>query len=111
MDGSGERPRFGGPRPSDDDRKLYVGNLPYDCSQQDIEEVVNKAAGTVGTVVHVSLPTGPDGRKKGFGFVTLSSADAAKAAVTALQTVMSADSPSVDELDRDVYATPIKFPV
>jgi pyruvate dehydrogenase E1 component alpha subunit len=29
----------------------------------------------------------------------------------ALQTVMSADSPSVDELDRDVYATPIKFPV
>ncbi|OBH47566.1 pyruvate dehydrogenase [Mycobacterium mantenii] len=30
---------------------------------------------------------------------------------SALQTVMSADSPSVDELDRDVYATPIKFPV
>ena len=29
----------------------------------------------------------------------------------ALRTVMSADSPSVDELDRDVYATPIKFPV
>jgi len=25
--------------------------------------------------------------------------------------VMSADSPTVDELDRDVYATPIKFPV
>jgi TPP-dependent pyruvate/acetoin dehydrogenase alpha subunit len=30
---------------------------------------------------------------------------------TALKTVMSADSPSIDELDRDVYATPIKFPV
>jgi len=29
----------------------------------------------------------------------------------ALKTVMSADSPSIDELDRDVYATPIKFPV
>jgi hypothetical protein len=24
---------------------------------------------------------------------------------------MSADSPSIDELDQDVYATPIKFPV
>jgi hypothetical protein len=24
---------------------------------------------------------------------------------------MSADTPAVDELDRDVYATPIKFPV
>jgi TPP-dependent pyruvate/acetoin dehydrogenase alpha subunit len=30
---------------------------------------------------------------------------------TALKTVMSAESPSIDELDRDVYATPIKFPV
>ena len=30
---------------------------------------------------------------------------------TALRTVLAADSPSLDELDRDVYATPIKFPV
>jgi len=37
--------------------------------------------------------------------------EAAAAVETALQTVMSADSASVDELDRDVYATPIKFPV
>jgi acetoin:2,6-dichlorophenolindophenol oxidoreductase subunit alpha len=29
----------------------------------------------------------------------------------ALKTVMSADAPSVDELEKDVYATPIKFPV
>ncbi|MCV7413380.1 thiamine pyrophosphate-dependent dehydrogenase E1 component subunit alpha [Mycobacterium florentinum] len=38
--------------------------------------------------------------------------DEAQAAVeSALKVVMGADSPSVDELDRDVYATPIKFPV
>ena len=30
---------------------------------------------------------------------------------TALATVMAADSPSIDELDRDVYATSIKYPV
>jgi TPP-dependent pyruvate/acetoin dehydrogenase alpha subunit len=30
---------------------------------------------------------------------------------SALQTVMGADAPSIDELDHDVYATPIKFPV
>ena len=30
---------------------------------------------------------------------------------TALKTVMSAESPSIDELEKDVYATPIKFPV
>jgi len=29
----------------------------------------------------------------------------------ALETVMGADSPSIDELDRDVYATPIRYPV
>jgi pyruvate dehydrogenase E1 component alpha subunit len=29
----------------------------------------------------------------------------------ALKTVMNADAPSVDELDRDVYATPISYPV
>ena len=29
----------------------------------------------------------------------------------AIKTVMSADAPSLDELDRDVYATPISYPV
>ena len=29
----------------------------------------------------------------------------------ALKTVLSAEPPTADELDRDVYATPIKFPV
>jgi pyruvate dehydrogenase E1 component alpha subunit len=37
--------------------------------------------------------------------------DAAQTVETALQTVMSADPASIDELERDVYATPIKFPV
>ena len=29
----------------------------------------------------------------------------------ALRTVLAAEAPSADELSRDVYATPIKFPV
>ncbi len=29
----------------------------------------------------------------------------------ALKAVMSAETPSADELDRDVYATPIRYPV
>jgi acetoin:2,6-dichlorophenolindophenol oxidoreductase subunit alpha len=37
--------------------------------------------------------------------------DAAAAVEAALKTVMGADSPSIDELDQDVYATPIRFPV
>jgi len=37
--------------------------------------------------------------------------DALTTVETALTRVMSADSPSIEELDRDVYASPIKFPV
>lgn len=37
--------------------------------------------------------------------------DAAAAVEAALRIVMTADSPSIDELDQDVYATPITFPV
>ncbi|AFS14632.1 Pyruvate dehydrogenase E1 component subunit alpha [Mycobacterium intracellulare subsp. intracellulare MTCC 9506] len=37
--------------------------------------------------------------------------DASAAVEAALQIVLGADSPSIDELDRDVYATPIAFPV
>jgi acetoin:2,6-dichlorophenolindophenol oxidoreductase subunit alpha len=36
--------------------------------------------------------------------------DALNQVEAALQTVMSAEAPSVEELDRDVYATPIRFP-
>jgi acetoin:2,6-dichlorophenolindophenol oxidoreductase subunit alpha len=37
--------------------------------------------------------------------------DALQRVEAALSTVMSADVASIDELERDVYATPIKFPV
>lgn len=37
--------------------------------------------------------------------------NAAAAVEAALRIVMTADSPSIDELDQDVYATPITFPV
>jgi pyruvate dehydrogenase E1 component alpha subunit len=37
--------------------------------------------------------------------------DALATVEAALKTVMSADAPSVEELDRDVYATPISYPV
>jgi pyruvate dehydrogenase E1 component alpha subunit len=37
--------------------------------------------------------------------------DAAATVEAALKTVMSADSPAIDELDQDVYATPLTYPV
>jgi nucleolin len=65
------------------DRTLYVGNLPYDTSQQEIEELF--AQNGAGPIVRVHLPAGPDGRMRGFGFITLGSADAATSAIIALR--------------------------
>jgi RNA recognition motif-containing protein len=81
---SGGGPRGGGPQNAPD-RTLYVGNLPYDSTQQEVEELVTGVAGA-GAVVRVHLPTDADGRKRGFGFVTLSSAELCKTAMENLKT-------------------------
>ncbi len=78
-------PRAGGPGGANaPDRTLYVGNLPYDCTPQEVETLINGVAG--GQVVRVHLPTDPDGRKRGFGFVQMASVEAAKSASEALRT-------------------------
>ena len=56
--------------------KIYVGNLPFTASEADIRTLFSQH----GTVESVSLPTDRDtGRPRGFGFVEMSQADAAKA--------------------------------
>ena len=75
----------GGPRApmASADCTLYVGNLPYDASQEELDVLITGAG--AGPVVRVHLPTDPDGRKRGFGFVTLSSPESANAAIEALK--------------------------
>jgi hypothetical protein len=75
---------MGGPQGAPD-RTLYVGNLPYDATVEEVEGFINATG--AGPVVRVHLPTDPDGRKRGFGFVTMASADAAKVAIDALRGV------------------------
>jgi nucleolin len=83
---TGGPPRAGGPGggASSPDKTLYVGNLPYDCTQQEVETLINGVA--EGQVVRVHLPTDPDGRKRGFGFVSMASVESAKTASEALRT-------------------------
>ncbi len=80
--GPGARPGGGG-GPQAPDRTLYVGNLPYDATQEEVQTLVNGVAPD--SVVRVHLPMDPDGRKRGFGFVTLASSEAAKTAADALR--------------------------
>jgi RNA recognition motif-containing protein len=68
-----------------EDRTLYVGNLPYDASQQEVIEFLGQHGVTA--IARVHLPAGPDGRPRGFGFVTLQSAEAANQAIISLRGV------------------------
>ena len=57
-------------------RKLYVGNLPFSATEEDIAA---KFA-SCGTVESAKLITDRDtGRPRGFGFVEMANADAARA--------------------------------
>ncbi|MES1185184.1 MAG: hypothetical protein ABUL60_15335, partial [Myxococcales bacterium] len=66
-----------------EDRTLYVGNLPYDVTQQEVTALFTDN-GLVAPV-RTHLPLGPDGRLRGFGFVTCASADAANQSLGVLR--------------------------
>src|SRR5271167_4335797 len=56
--------------------KIYVGNLPFSASEAEVRTLFSQH----GTVEAVSLPTDREtGRPRGFGFVEMSQADAARA--------------------------------
>ncbi len=62
-------------------RKLYVGNLPYTATEQDLSE---KFA-ACGTVESAKMITDRDtGRSKGFGFIEMASDAEAQAAIESL---------------------------
>ena len=73
----------GGGAGGGEDRTLYVSNLPYDTTQQELTQVFTDLG--VGPVARIHLPSGPDGRLRGFGFVTLGSAEAANSAIVSLR--------------------------
>ena len=59
--------------------KLYVGNLSYETTEQDLQELFAQAGG----VASVALPTDREtGRPRGFGFVEMASEDEARKAIT-----------------------------
>ena len=61
--------------------KLYVGNLPYSATENDIEQLFRQH----GDVESVALPTDRDtGRPRGFGFVEMATAEGATKAIAAL---------------------------
>lgn len=62
----------------DNQKKLYVGNLPYNTTQDDLRSLFASYGDVVDAVVITDRATG---RSKGFGFVEFATEEAAKAAV------------------------------
>lgn len=62
-------------------KKLYVGNLDYNVSKSDLEQMF----GAFGAVDSAQVITDRDsGRSKGFGFIEMKSDSEAQAAISAL---------------------------
>ncbi|MGQ4650003.1 RNA recognition motif domain-containing protein [Lyngbya aestuarii] len=60
---------------------IYIGNLSYEVTQEDISEIFAE----YGTVKRVKLPTDREtGQVRGFGFVEMDSEDEEAAAIEAL---------------------------
>lgn len=62
-------------------KKLYVGNLPYSSTEEELKEMF----GRIGSVESVSIITDRfSGKSKGFGFVEMASEEEASKAVSEL---------------------------
>ena len=62
-------------------KKLYVGNLSYNTTEEDIRELF----AAYGSIQSLNLISDRDtGRPKGFGFVEMSTEQEARAAISAL---------------------------
>lgn len=70
-------------------KTLYIGNLPWSTTQDDLVELVTPHGEVISSRVATDRETG---RSRGFGFVEVP-ADAAEAAINALNGAMYGDRP------------------
>jgi len=59
------------------DRQIFIGNLPYSTSWQDLKDEFRKC----GKIVRADILMGPDGRPKGQGTILFESSDDAQKAI------------------------------
>src|SRR5258708_39046047 len=62
-------------------KKLYVGNLPFDITEEDLRNVLSQHGPVNDIAVVMDKMTG---RARGFAFATMNTEEAAKAAILAL---------------------------
>ena len=63
------------------DSKLYVGNLPYSATEEELSSLFSQAGAVTSVAI---IKDRESGRSKGFAFVEMSSADEAQKAISLL---------------------------
>jgi len=63
------------------DSKLYVGNLPYTATEEELSSLFSQAGAVTSVAI---IKDRESGRSKGFAFVEMSSADEAQKAISLL---------------------------
>jgi len=82
----------------DRENTLFLANLPSDCRDDELHEIFRDAG--VGPILKLHLPVDPDGRRRGFGFVTLRDSAAAREAVPKLRERMLRGRPLTVDVAR-----------
>ena len=77
--------------------RLFIGNLSFETSQQQIQE----AFAAAGEVREVALPTDREtGRPRGFAFVTMANEQSAQNAISQLNGTELEPGPDLERRDR-----------
>jgi RNA recognition motif-containing protein len=83
--------------------KLYVGNLPYDVTDVELEQVFSR----VGEVVEARIVTDREtGRARGFGFVDMNDEDAQRAIAELNGQLLGSRPMVVNEVRPNLNETP-----
>jgi nucleolin len=82
----------------DRENTLFLANLPGDCREDELHEIFRDAG--VGPILKLHLPVDPDGRRRGFGFITLRDSAAAREAVPKLRERMLRGRPLTVDVAR-----------
>jgi RNA recognition motif-containing protein len=85
------------------DKKLYVGNLPFAFTEEQLREVF---AGQGSVITTVIARFGNGGRSRGFGFVEMGSAAEAQTAIEKLHEALAGDRKMVVRLARSKESRP-----
>lgn len=82
----------------DRENTLFLANLPSDCRDDELQEIFKDAG--VGPILKLHLPVDPDGRRRGFGFISLRDSAAARDAVPKLRERMLRGRPLTVDVAR-----------